>query len=1210
MVVKTIEDALRDGGLALLGEGFQIDSSLSFGTEIQGEIDAVVPLWSEAGKNGYTGVVFAQPGLALWTGLADEGRIDTNLGVVYRSNLLNALTGIDVISGASIFYDSNFRRGHSRISLGVDAQHREFHGGVNYYQPVSDEVDGRTGYIEDAVRGIDARLEFQRDIMRVSGNLGFWRYDGIGKSDWKSSYGLDAGVQVSEGIFIEGGYEKHDDDTSIGDRLSLGVAFKYSLPDLEGRSYGEVPKSANLYQIVERERRILYQEQVAVTGPSVSVARGTIIRDGSEVTRGGIMEGDTVSVDIRLSEVLEESVTINLIGRGTAAYGANGDWLLDNGSGNCDSVEGAGCQVVIAAGQFSPGGDVEIAIRDDGDTGEDSENIILSMAVASAGDTGLRSPGSLVLDIEADPPLPSVSLSATSTSIVEGGNATLTATLTETVTEDVVINLLEGGAADYGTGMDWHLNNGSDCNTAIGTSCQITIPANQRSATATVNVNNDSDNETSAETFTVSIDVASTGSTGVITGSPSSLTFTIPADTPTTTTPTVSLNYSGSATVQEGSTVTMTIALSEALDENVSFNFSLGNDNEATYGISGDFVIRYDGNRGECSSINSCTPVPPTIMAGGTSMDISISILPDTTQVHTDTAAELVSLSLGIADAGSTGLILGSTTNQTFTIEANTPTNTTVGFTSATSNVNEPAGSSANTAVHNIPLTITGTIPSDFALSVNYDASSTANWDSSSGNVDFRRTETLNLKTSDTGTVNLGITIVGDLDDDDNETIVLDLALPQSNPPANVVLGTVRHTVTIIDDDEPSLPTASLKYSGSATVDATSNPRLQIELSSAASQDVKVEIVGSGDLATRYGYADGPTTWDIGWNTIPEGMPLPASFTGTATPCNSAVAPDACVITIPMGRTVADLNVSLRALPAGSLTLTLRINSDSTSLVTLGTPTAHALTVGAPTTTPTGGTVTFSDPSSASIAEAAGTATITATISPQLPADETVTVTIAPSGTAMKGTDYELSASSGTLTGNTWTLPTQSTSATLTITAKDTPGITTNRSLTLAFSGTTSTGGWSITDASRNITITDDDGARIGWSIAMVTHTAPMAGTMGVHGEGENYEATVILSKSPTTTVTVGVEVASDDATNSISGEFSVWAAIPRTCRNDITFQANATGEDLKKSCEVWIRPSIAGKSFTLTLVERNDSFATDGFVLDPATQTVMFVAP
>ncbi|MCY4052370.1 MAG: hypothetical protein OXE98_00655, partial [Hyphomicrobiales bacterium] len=268
------------------------------------------------------------------------------------------------------------------------------------------------------------------------------------------------------------------------------------------------------------------------------------------------------------------------------------------------------------------------------------------------------------------------------------------------------------------------------------------------------------------------------------------------------------------------------------------------------------------------------------------------------------------------------------------------------------------------------------------------------------------------------------------------------------------------------------------------------------------------------------------------------------------------------------------------------------------------------LTVGAPTTTPTGGTVTFSDPSSASIAEAAGTATITATISPQLPADETVTVTIAPSGTAMKGTDYELSASSGTLTGNTWTLPTQSTSATLTITAKDTPGITANRSLTLAFSGTTSTGGWSITDASRNITITDDDGARIGWSIAMVTHTAPMAGTMGVHGEGENYEATVILSKSPTTTVTVGVEVASDDATNSISGEFSVWAAIPRTCRNDITFQANATGEDLKKSCEVWIRPSIAGKSFTLTLVERNDSFATDGFVLDPATQTVMFVAP
>ena len=64
--------------------------------------------------------------------------------------------------------------------------------------------------------------------------------------------------------------------------------------------------------------------------------------------------------------------------------------------------------------------------------------------------------------------------------------------------------------------------------------------------------------------------------------------------------------------------------------------------------------------------------------ANQTSIDISISILPDT--VHMDTAAEVVSISLGIANAGTTGLILGSTTNQTFTIAENTSTKNTIGF--------------------------------------------------------------------------------------------------------------------------------------------------------------------------------------------------------------------------------------------------------------------------------------------------------------------------------------------------------------------------------------------------------------------------------------------------------------------------------------------------------------------------------------------------
>ncbi|MCY4053078.1 MAG: hypothetical protein OXE98_04265, partial [Hyphomicrobiales bacterium] len=176
------------------------------------------------------------------------------------------------------------------------------------------------------------------------------------------------------------------------------------------------------------------------------------------------------------------------------------------------------------------------------------------------------------------------------------------------------------------------------------------------------------------------------------------------------------------------------------------------------------------------------------------------------------------------------------------------------------------------------------------------------------------------------------------------------------------------------------------------------------------------------------------------------------------------------------------------------------------------------LTVGAPTTTPTGGTVTFSNPSSASIAEAAGTATITATISPQLPADETVTVTITPSGTAARDTDYTLSTTDGTLTGNMWTLPTQSASATLTVTANDTPGITTDRSLTLAFSGTTSTGGWSITDASHSITINNDDIAKnkVGFAAASKTITVDEdVGTTSLMMQLSNADGTPYTINTP-----------------------------------------------------------------------------------------------
>ena len=530
MLFETIEGILNEHGSELFEEGFQLDSSLSFGESIQGEIDAVVPLWSEVREDGYAGVVFAQPGFTFWRGIGDEGRIDTNLGVVYRTNLLNTPIGFDAIGGASVFYDSNFRRGHSRLSLGVDAQHKEFHGGLNYYQPVSDEVDGRAGYVEDAVRGLDARLEFQRDIMRVSGNLGLWRYDGMtaGKSDWKTSYGLNAGVEVSDGIFIEGGYEKHDSGQSIGGRLSLGVAFKYSLPDLEGRSYGENLMSSDFYKLVNREKRVLYQERIAVIRPTISLVRVP----GSDGRASRIAEeGSTVEVEIELSEALEEEVTINLVRdeRATATYGSSNDYTVSVGGTACTDVTEDNCRVSIAAGQTSAG-NVAIDIHDD-EGGEQDETIILSTTVASAGDTGLTPGHLLSLTIPADPPLPTVSLSSNNRNLQEGSTATITLTLSERLEADATFNLYGGGGGSvaYGASNDWHLSvGGTDCATASESNpCQVTINAGDTTAEVTVAANTDSTDEGN-ETFTVFVGVDS-GSTNIVqTGSPSSLDFTIP----------------------------------------------------------------------------------------------------------------------------------------------------------------------------------------------------------------------------------------------------------------------------------------------------------------------------------------------------------------------------------------------------------------------------------------------------------------------------------------------------------------------------------------------------------------------------------------------------------------------------------------------------------------------------------------------------------
>ncbi len=639
---------MRWGGTELFDERFQFDSSVNwdFSEGLEGELDALIPLWE---RNGHA--VFTQTGIVFWSGIEEEKRIDANLGAVYRTEVFDGIIG-----GVNLFYDHDLEIGHSRLGFGVDAQKDSFYGAFNYYLPLSDTQDGREGYVEDALEGMDAILGIESEAVRFSGNIGYWTYQGDENTEdeMEFSYGIDGGIRIFPGFFLEGSLQQHD-DASIGRRASVGVAVRFSLPDLTGKSYGDNGKVSNLYKFVDRERRILYEERV--TGPRVS-----IVRTGNETIAADTEV--TISVDVQLSEVLTEDVTINLVGGGTATYGD--DYMVSVGGTNCPMVTEANCQVTITAGQLSPGDDqdVEIIILDDGRTNEEDESIVLSMVVASPANTDLMLGNrSLAFTIPEDPPLPTVSWSVDSTSIAEGNTATITFTLSEELESDVTINLLQGGAAAYGTTDDWHLSvGGSDCNTAGSTNpCVITIADGDTTATAIVEVNEDMTFEP-LEEFTVSVVIDSGSTSLVAAGSSSTLSFSIPAHLE----PTISMSRSGGSSVTEGSVVTLTLTLSEVLTENVTINLLRGT-GTATYGLQ-DWLMSVDNRNCTTATGTNCQV---TIEAGrNTNEDIIRVNISDDDLVHPSEAAETFMVSIQIASAGSTGLILGDPSVLNFTIDA------------------------------------------------------------------------------------------------------------------------------------------------------------------------------------------------------------------------------------------------------------------------------------------------------------------------------------------------------------------------------------------------------------------------------------------------------------------------------------------------------------------------------------------------------------
>ena len=912
LVVETVEDALRAGGIALFDERFQIDSSLDWvlGEAVGGELDAVVPLWSRDGH-----VVFTQPGFVLWNGLADDDRLDGNLGVVYRTNLLNTPVGFDAIGGVSLFYDHDFQIGHSRIGIGVDVQRDGFYGAFNYYQPLSDTQDGREGYVEDALQGMDASLAVESDVTRVGGNVGYWLFQGDEdvKDEWEFSYGLDAGLRLMPGVFLEGRLERHDKKASFGRRASVGLAFRFTLPNLDGKSYGDGGTVSNLYRPVDRESRILYEEREAVPKARLS---------------SSVSETDPymVNVAVQLEETFAEEVVLNLIGAGSATY--NDDWTISVGGDDCPVVDGTDCSVTVMAGETSPSDEVVITFQEPA-RGEPAEDIILSVEIASTG-VELAPGNPVVVQIPEGAPLPTVSLSADSTSITEGNTATITLTLSEPLGRQAAFNLTgSNDDAEYSSFADYHFTHSG---TTCAPECGVVIPQGDTSFEVTVHVNADSVSETTAETFTASLTVQSTSTDIVQVGSPSVLNFSIPADPPL---PTVTISTSDT-TIMEGLQRSITFTLSEAVDEEVTLNLIADTSSTATYGGTDDWVLNDGG--GACTSATG-TSCQITIPANSTTAMTRILVIENMSGEGDETAIVRV-----MVDSGSRHLVQeGSQSRLTFTIPADPPLPTV------------SLGTSSTDVTEGDMRTITVTLSESLARDATFHLVTTGDAKYGlTGGGDWVFTN-ISCVSDSSGrnacpvTISQGNTsgtaIVMFLTDTATEmmetaTVTVEV---DSGSTDIVALGSPPKLDFSIQDDPP--PTASLNYTGSGMIAPTDSARMRIDLSESLSESVTVTLVAGGTAA--FSKNGGAGTWSLRYLVLPENSNPAASFPSRgSTDClDDDITGTGCEIDIPMGHTVVDVLVDSELLASEqTIMVTLGVGSAGSTGLTTGTSSTVMLT--------------------------------------------------------------------------------------------------------------------------------------------------------------------------------------------------------------------------------------------------------------------------
>jgi hypothetical protein len=463
--------------------------------------------------------------------------------------------------------------------------------------------------------------------------------------------------------------------------------------------------------------------------------------------------------------------------------------------------------ITISAGTASSS--VTLTAVNDAPLDEVDEEVIIT---ASCTDTNCSGSSVQTVTLVDTTNAPTVSLTVGATSISETGATTtlVTATLTATSTKLVTVNLARAGTAT--NGADYTL------------STTITVPVGSFSAQVQLAAINDSPLDEVDET----VDLTASCSDGTCLGS-SPQTVTI---LDTTDQPTVTLNV-GSLQINEigGTTTAVTALLSSVSSKIVTVTISKTNSTNA--------IENTDYTLGDTITIPVLT----------SSAAITFTVVHDLL----DEVNETVTLNI----IGVTNGTIGTPSQQIITILDNDDTPT-VTLTVGTSTIAE-SGVTSTTGV-----TATLSAPSGQVVTVFLTKSGTATETATSAKtVDYTLGNSITITLGASAATTTLLSVDDARDESDTETVVIDIS---SVTNADIFGGTQRQTVSIADDDVPSIVTLSVASSLVNESGTTTNTIFTATLTPVAGRDVIVNLDTTGAAVRNVDY-----TLSALSITIPEG---------------------------------------------------------------------------------------------------------------------------------------------------------------------------------------------------------------------------------------------------------------------------------------------------------------------------------------------------